>query len=179
VQFFGCSQPGHSGNMQKEGHAQKLLTDTIGLRNCLKKFVAGLGLGNCRVLDSCCVTDCATTANITVRIDALKTVTAHDSVHFLGVGYDNLVRNILHENNTRGGSGDNKPASTKSHFWRGFRSTVGAATVTPSSRPNQPLSRGRGSSGRGRGFRGGHRHQRSIHIETIENKCFFLLLVTI
>jgi hypothetical protein len=169
--FSGCcSQPGHSGNVQKDGHAQKLLTDTIGLRNCLKKFVASLGLGNCRVLDSCCVTDCATTANITVRLDALRTVTANDSVHFSSVGYDNLVRNILRESITRDVSGDKRPLSSKTHFWRGFRSTVGAAAVTPSSRPNWPPSRGRGSNGRGRTFCGGHRHHPSIHTEEIENK---------
>ncbi len=157
--FSGCcSQPGHSVNVHKDGHAQKLLTDIIGLRNCLKKFVASLGLGNCRVLDSCCVTDCASTANITVRLDALRTVTANDRVHFSSVGYDNLVRNILRENITRDVSGNNRQLSSKTHFWRGFHSTVGAAAVTPSSRPNWPPSCGRGSNGRGRTFRGGRCH---------------------
>ncbi len=149
--------PAVSANVLKDGHAQRLLTDIIGLRNCLKKFVASLGLGNCRVLDCCCVTDCASTANITVRLDALRSVTANDSVHFSSVGYDNLVRNILREN-IREVSGDKRQLSSKTHFWRGFRSTVGAAAVTPSYRPNWLPSRDRGGNGRGRTFRGGRRH---------------------
>jgi hypothetical protein len=85
--FSGCcSQSGHSGTVNKDSYAQKPLTDTIGLRNCLKKFVASLGLSKCRVLDSCCVTDCAPTANINSRLDALKKVTAQDSMHFLSMG---------------------------------------------------------------------------------------------
>jgi hypothetical protein len=69
--FAGCcSAPGHSTNVNNEGHAQKLLTDIIGLRTCLKKFVASLSLGNCRVMDSCCVTDCVSTANITTNLNS-------------------------------------------------------------------------------------------------------------
>jgi hypothetical protein len=175
--FSGCcSQPGHSGNVHKDGHAQKLLTDTIGLRNCLKKFVASLGLGNCRVLDSCCVTDCASTVNITVRLDALRTVTANDSVHFSSVGYDNLVRNILRESITRDVSGDNRQLSSKTHFWRGFRSTVGAAAVTPSSRPNRPPSRGRGSNAEAVHSLVGIATTHSIHTEEIENKKIYIVV---
>ncbi len=54
-----------------------------GLRNCLKKHVAGVVISNCRVLDTCCVTDCNPTANLKTRIDALRAVTAKDSIHFL------------------------------------------------------------------------------------------------
>jgi hypothetical protein len=156
--FAGCcSALGHSTNVDSEGHAQKLLTDIIGLRTCLKKFVASLSLGNCRVMDSCCVTECVSTANITTRLDALKTVTATDSVHFTSVGYENLVRNIVREGN-RNVSDARKQTSSKLHFWRGFRSTFGAAAVTPNYRTNWQPGRDRGGSGRGRPFRGGRRH---------------------
>jgi hypothetical protein len=160
--FAGCcSASGHSTNVNKDGHAQRLLTDIIGLRTCLKKFVAGLGLENCCVMDCCCVTDCAPTANITTRLDALRTVTANDSVHFSSLGYDNLVRNIARELN-RDVSDDKKQTSSKLHFWRGFRSAIGAAAVTPNYRANWPPGRERGGSvsgsGRGCPFRGGRRH---------------------
>ncbi len=147
---------GRHCNVSTAGHAKKLLTDTISLRNSFKKYVAGLGLSYCRVLDSCCVTDCTSTANIDSRLEALKTVTAQDSVHFLSPGYDNLICNILHTDTVVQGSSGNKPISSKSHLWRGFRSTVGAAATTPS---NWPISRGRGNHDRGRSLRGGSHDQ--------------------
>ncbi len=76
--------------MSEIGHVKLLRTETIGLRICLKRFVSGLGVSLCRVFDSCCVTDCNPTANVETRVESLRTVTASDSVHFLGPGYDNL-----------------------------------------------------------------------------------------
>jgi hypothetical protein len=119
--FAGCcTMPGHCTNVSSEGYDQKLLIDIIGLRTCLKKFIASLGLGNCRVMDSCCVTDCVSTANIPTRLEALRTVTSTDGVHFTSVGYDNMVRNIVREG-TRDVSDAKKPTASKPHFWRGFR----------------------------------------------------------
>ncbi len=66
-----------------------------------KRFVAGLGASKCRVLDTCCVTDCSPTANSVMRVDALKKVTASDSIHFLNMGYDHLVKNIMQTLHTR------------------------------------------------------------------------------
>jgi hypothetical protein len=154
--FSGCcNQTGHSPNVNKDGHSKRLLTDIIGLRNSLKKYVSNLGLLNCRVIDTCCVTDCNVTSDIDSRIEALKLVMAKDSVHFLSTGYDNMVTSIVR---TCAGTLNVKPAAakaSKSHFWRGFRSTVGSSASTPSSRPSY---RGRGHYGRGRGYGGTNRH---------------------
>jgi hypothetical protein len=94
--FTGCcKQSDHSTNVGDPDHAKTMLMDVLGLRNTLKKFVSGLGLNRCRVLESCCITDCTPTANLETRLDHLKTVTASDGVHFSSVGYDNLVQNIV------------------------------------------------------------------------------------
>jgi hypothetical protein len=75
--FSGCCrQPDPSTNVEVPGHSTKLLSETICLRNSLKKFVCDLGLCRCHVLDSCCVTDCPATANTASRIEALKKVCA-------------------------------------------------------------------------------------------------------
>jgi hypothetical protein len=153
-----CTQAAHSLNVNNTGHAKQLLTDTIGLWNCLKKLVSDLGLSSCRVLDSCCVTDCIPTARIIIRLEALKTVTARDRVQFLSIGYDHLVRSILHTDAIASSGRDRMPDASKSHFWRGFRSTAGSAVTTTNDRPS---SRGRGGHGRGRSFRGGNRHHPS------------------
>jgi hypothetical protein len=56
--FSGCcNQSGHSTNVNEPGHSSTLLSETIGLRNQLKKFVVSLGIKRCQVMDSCCVTD--------------------------------------------------------------------------------------------------------------------------
>jgi hypothetical protein len=63
--FSGCcKQTGHSTNVGEPGHSNTLLSDTIGLRNHLKKFVVSLGIKRCLVMDSCCVADCPTTAKL-------------------------------------------------------------------------------------------------------------------
>ncbi len=159
--FTGCcNQTGHSLNLNNEGHPKRLLSDTIGLRNSLKKFVNTLGLLNCRVIDTCCVTDCTATSDIDSRTDALKYVMAKDGVHFLSTGYDNMVSSIV---NTCADTLSVKPAaakSSKSHFWRGFRSIVGSSASTPSSRPSY---RGHGHYGRGRGYCGMNRHHPYKH----------------
>jgi hypothetical protein len=94
--FSGCcKQTGYSTNISEPGHSSTLLSDTIGLRNHLKKFVVGLGIKRCLVLDSCCVADCPTTANTLSRLEALKKVCVQDGVHFTAEGYNNLVSSIL------------------------------------------------------------------------------------
>ncbi len=117
-------------------YASNLLSEVIGLRNCLKKFMASLGIGNCRVLDTCCVTDCIPTANVDTRIEALKAVTAKDSVHFLSTGYDHFVKHIIHAlakpNITP--LGKSATATAKMHYWRGFRSPVGVTANANNSR---------------------------------------------
>jgi hypothetical protein len=154
--FSGCcKQAGHSANVNMDGHSKRLLMDTISLRNNLKKFVSNLGLSVCRVIDTCCVTDCNTTADIESRIEAVKKVSAQDGVHFTSAGYDHLVNCIV---NTPAGVAKNEANATKSvrsHFWRGFRSTVGSSAGAPNHRTP---ARGRGHMGRGRNFGGRLRH---------------------
>jgi hypothetical protein len=140
--FAGCcKQTEHCANVGLPDHPSKILGDAIVLRNCLKKFVSGLGLGNCRVLDTCCVTNCIPTANADIRIEALKTVTAKDGVHFHGIGYENLVKSIM-QTPTKSApeqQGSTTTGNTKIHYWRGFRSPVG---VTASCHIRSPAIRG-------------------------------------
>jgi hypothetical protein len=117
----------------KQDHAGKLLGEVTGLRNCLKQHIAGLGLANCRVLDTCCVARCIPTADLQTRVSALKEVTAKDHIHFTVEGYANVVKQVL--------STLNPPQTTptqrqdaKKYYWRGFRSSVGANTVVGAAR---------------------------------------------
>jgi hypothetical protein len=94
----------------------------------LKKFVSELGIHG-HVLDSCCVTSCPTTANTQTRVAALRSVCGPDGVHFLEAGYDNLVAAITSAPNKKLVSLPTKAATATSHYWRGFRSAVGARTA--------------------------------------------------
>jgi hypothetical protein len=141
-----CRLAGHCSNVSKQDHPGKLLGEVTGLRNCLKQHIAGLGLVNCRVLDTCCVASCTPTADLQTRVSALKEVTAKDHIHFTAEGYANLVQQVL---STR-----NPPQTTPSHrldakkyYWRGFRSTVGAISV----------------AGSARSARGYHKAHRTVH----------------
>jgi hypothetical protein len=111
-----CTQTDHSTNVGTSNHAKSPLMDVIGLRNALKKFVSSLGISRCRVLDSCCVTDCTTTANLETRLDLLKRVTAKDGVHFNASGYDNLVQNIVSNMETTAMKAVSGPRTTCPHF---------------------------------------------------------------
>jgi hypothetical protein len=157
--FAGCcKQADHCPKVTGAEHARKTLSDAIGLRTCLKKFLSGLGLTHCRILDTCCVTDCIPTATVDIRVDALRAVTAKDGVHFLDTGYDCMVKHIVqipakHQNtpSTRPPSG-----TSKMHYWRGFRSPVGSVANVNNSRW---AFRGRGAHARG----GSHRDTRHYH----------------
>jgi hypothetical protein len=158
--LFGgcCTLAVHCPNVAKPDHASKLLGDIIGLRNCLKKHVAGLGIANCRVLDTCCVTDCIPTADTNTRLQALKTVTARDGIHFLGAGYDWLVRNILNPSE-HPSSKAKQSTKAKQHYWRGFRCPV--CTNAP------------GVNTQGGNSRGGHawnRSHRTLHFHPYKRK---------
>jgi hypothetical protein len=128
--FVGCcKQSGHSTNVNEPNHSSTLLSETIGLRNHLKKFVTTLGIKRCQVLDSCCMVNCPPTANTPTRLEALRKVCAPDGVHFTTAGYQNMVTAIL--------SGDSKlsvdriPAThaKQCHYWRGFKSIRGSASA--------------------------------------------------
>jgi hypothetical protein len=132
--FSGCCrQADHSTNVMDPGHSTKLLTDTICLRNTLKKYVCELGI-RCCVLNSCCVSGCPTTANTATRIKALKPVWATDGVHFTPTGYDNLVSAIMQASARTEEITPGAARQTKLYYWRGFRSAVGASTAPNSNR---------------------------------------------
>jgi hypothetical protein len=126
-----CHQKDHSTNVREQGHSSKLLSDTISLRNTLKKFVASLSISRCLVMDSCCIVDCPPTANITSRIESLKSVCAQDGVHFKTEGYDNLVACINKSVSLLAKSTSVVSTSKKQHYWRGFKSLCGSASVAP------------------------------------------------
>ncbi len=146
----------HCANVTMPDHPNKTLGDAIALRNCSKKFVSGLGLSNCRVLDTCCVTDCIPTANADTRIESLKAVTAKDGVHFLGTGYDCMVKHIMRiPSKTPAQSGSSITGTAKVRYWRSFRSPVGATAPANST---QSSTQGRGAHARGGQYRGSRAH---------------------
>jgi hypothetical protein len=158
--FSGCCNlTNHCPNVGKPEHPGKLLTEVIGLRNCTKKHVASIGMQNCRVLDTCCVTDCLGTADINTRVEALKHVTAKDSIHFHAIGYDNLVKSIMGTLFRPTNTTSSKQNATKVHYWRGFRSPVGSTAVA-----NHEIDKGARQHHRGRGeYSGRGDHIRSRH----------------
>jgi hypothetical protein len=152
--FSGCcKQTGHSTNVGEPGHSNTLLSDTIGFRNHLKKFVVSLGIKRCLVMDSCCVADCPTTANTASRLDALKKVCAQDGVHFTPEGYDSLVSSILRNDSQLSVNNTVISTSARSHYWRGFKSNHGSATAAVNTR----------ASSRGGKFVRGGRFIRQFH----------------
>jgi hypothetical protein len=147
--FTGCcNQPGHGTNISAPGYSSTLLSDTIGLRNQLKKFVVGLGIKRCQVMDSCCVADCSATANTVSRLEALKKVCAQDGVHFTLEGYSNLVNTILKCDSLLSVKSKIATVVKQSHYWRGFKSSRGSVLGNTSTRGG---SRG-GKFGRGGRF---------------------------
>jgi hypothetical protein len=126
--FTGCcNQPGHSTNTSAPGYSSTLLSDTICLRNLLKKFVVGLGIKRCQVMDSCCVADCPATANTVTRLEALKKVCAQDGVHFTPEGYSNLVNSIVKCDSLLSVKSKIATVVKQCHYWRGFKSSRGSA----------------------------------------------------
>jgi hypothetical protein len=120
-----CNDKGHCTNADEKDFPEKLLSGFIQHRNELIKSLVQNGLTNFKVLDACCVTNCATTASISDRLNELRNVVAGDGVHFNAHGYQNLaqrtvscLRSVMTE----------KPKSARKHtfFWRGYRSIYGS-----------------------------------------------------
>ncbi len=155
-----CNDSSHCTNADNDSFAADLLTGFIGLRNNLIKLLVSSGLTNFKVLDSCCVTNCATTANLPERLEGLQKVTLGDGTHFSRDGYSNLARrafDCIGRMTAKPKHADKK----KTYFWRGFRSTTGAQTVRDAA-GNQAATRGAsrgrmrgGNSAAHRGHRGG------------------------
>jgi hypothetical protein len=156
--FSGCChQKDHSTNVSVPGHSSKLLSDIIGLRSALKKFVASLGISKCLVMDSCCIVDCPTTANNASRIESLKSVFTQDGVHFTAEGYDNLVASVNKSVSSLTMSTSVASTSKKQHYWRGFKSLIGSSVTVPHVRGG--VRGGKAARG-GRPFRHFHPYRR-------------------
>ncbi len=65
------------------------------LRTSLIRQLVSYGLTNFKVMDSSCMTNCTTTADIEDRIKNLRSTTAKDGVHFIDEGYRNLATRCL------------------------------------------------------------------------------------
>jgi lysophospholipase L1-like esterase len=152
-----CSDSRHCTNANEADYCENLLTGFLQQRGDLIKNLVAAGVTNFKVLDACCTTACATTANTKTRLTDLRGMTASDGVHFVAAGYQNLaarsqvcIRALL--------SAPPRPVKTAISFWRGFKSPIGsnrAASVLVSS------SRGRGGGGRPFRHRGFHPYRKN------------------
>jgi hypothetical protein len=144
--FERCfNDPGHCTNFGHENYGHKLLTDFMSLRGVLIRQLVEMGARNFKVMDSCCTTSCAPTANTNARLDGLRVVTEKDGIHFTSDGYKNLfsrctvcIKSLLESTDKEHGH--------KSFFWRGFKSSVGAKCLT--------VQKNRGAQGHGLHCRG-------------------------
>jgi hypothetical protein len=141
-----CNDTAHCTNANDTDYCEKLLTGFLQQRNELIKNLVSAGVTNFKVLDACCMTAGATTANTKTRVTDLKHVTARDGVHFVAEGYRNLaarsqacIRALL--------SAPSGTVKKSTGFWRGFKSPVGSKRAT-----SAPFFSSRGRGG-GRPFR--------------------------
>jgi hypothetical protein len=116
-----CDDAGHCTNFDQSDFAQNLLSGYIQLRNLLIRSLVQKGLKNFKVLDTCCVTTCKTTANINERIAEMKKVTLKDGVHFVAAGYGNLATRAI-SSLVAVLVAPRRELKTTTHFWRGFKS---------------------------------------------------------
>jgi hypothetical protein len=152
-----CNDPGHCTNAKDKEYSQSLLTDFLQLRNNLIRQLVAKGLSNFKFLDTCCTTTCTSPANTATRLAELRKGTAKDGVHFIAKGYVNMANRASACLKTLLAA---TPHTKKDciHFWRGFKSPIGASPVhqrTP------PAAHKLGASNHSRGnsstFRGGPR----------------------
>ncbi len=130
-----CNDSGHCTNMSEPDFPDKMLAGFVLMRHELIRHLVQSGQTDFKVLDSCCNTDCDTTASIPERLKGLRISTANDGVHLTPKGYLNLAgraTKCIKQMMVR------QPKSTRKNqtfFWRGFRSTRGSswARTGPSS----------------------------------------------
>jgi lysophospholipase L1-like esterase len=153
-----CDDIGHCTNANKENYQEELLGGFLQLRNSLIKILVTAGLKNFKVLDTCCTTTCATTANTKTRLTDLRSVTAKDGVHYVAAGYRNLATRSLSCLKTMLASPPREDRS-RSFFWRGFKSPRGSNRV---GLPKPASVRGGGNNRFARGTpRGFHPYRRN------------------
>jgi hypothetical protein len=110
------------------------------------------------VLDTCCTTNCAKTANTKTRLTDLKMVTAKDGVHYVAAGYRNLAIRSVSCLKTSLVSPP-RVERPQSFFWRGFKSPKGSSRICMA---KSPSIRGGGNNRLARGnHRGFHLYRRN------------------
>jgi len=155
-----CGDLGHGQNIRSQGHAEKMVTEFVRVRQNIKSVLVRSQVQNMRVLDSLG----ALTGKNTVaeQVTELRKVTARDNVHLTADGYKSLALGVFKE----AAMFSAPKVKTSKHDavgapqdWHGFLSHVGigkaatrkarsASHATPRAHPY----RGRGG-GRGRGKR--------------------------
>jgi hypothetical protein len=160
-----CNDKSHCTNMGEKGFSEELLTGYIRLRNELIKQLVSHGLTSFKVMDICCMTDCAKTANITERLRSLRSIMAKDDTHFVCDGYKNLAERCFACLRQISDNPKRTVQKNVTHFWRGFKSPCGATTprlaVALQSASRGSYSRGKargGARGSFHGFRGRSYH---------------------
>ncbi len=154
-----CDDIGHCTNAKKDKYQDELLSGFLQLRNSLIKMLVTAGLKNFKVLDTCCTTTCATTANTKTWLIDLKMVTAKDGVHYVAAGYRNLATRSISCLKTLLASPP-RDERVRSFFWRGFKSPKGSNRIGLSKK--SPSVRGGGNNRLARGsLRGFHPYRRN------------------
>jgi lysophospholipase L1-like esterase len=120
-----CGDKNHCTNADDKDFRETLLAGFVHLKNELIKHLVRLGVVNFKVMDSCCVTACSTTANISDRLKELGRVYNSDGVHFNADGHTNLAQRTIGCLRTLL-STPRKKSNATTFFWRGFRSRRGS-----------------------------------------------------
>ncbi len=120
-----CNDESHCTNASEENYAEQLLSGFVQLRTDLIRQLVQSGLTEFKVLDSCCTTSCATTANIPERIESLRKTTWMNGIHFNKEGNIHLVNRAI--SCLKGLITSPKKKTRKgTFFWRGFQSLNGS-----------------------------------------------------
>jgi hypothetical protein len=120
------------------------LSSLTAIRNKLIKAVNDSGLKRVRILDSCPPIELTNGDNTVSRIEKLRKVTAPDGVHFTRVGYLNIVKNCetCFSTIAERDASSSSVVSQRTHYWRGFRSRVGATALMVASSCSGKFGRG-------------------------------------
>ncbi len=122
-----CSDSGHCTNMNETDFPEKMLAGFVLLRQELIRQLVQHGLTEFKVLDSCCNTDCITTASVTERLNGLRIATAKDGVHLTPTGYSNLAGRATNCLKQMLATQPRTSRKNQTFFWRGFRSVRGSS----------------------------------------------------
>ncbi len=132
-----CNDRHHCTNVGQQGHADRLLSDTVHLRTQLKKKVISFKSGLTWVMDTCCGVSGTDDKPVPDKLAALRGVMTQDGVHLTDEGSKNFAVNIVETlARVQSGKCGKKSAlfSTAAvnisggsrHIWHGFSSPVGS-----------------------------------------------------